>query len=994
VGSPPELEKLVRASQLDEATLADSKVPIADSLLSENTPSANTLWAALDLEDSAPAAERKSDSDTALELPSIESDPPPRGSGREWGKLDSVDSPTPAEAAPRISAPVPQPIAPTASAFGALELEAPAAKVAAPAAQNTQTPSQIALDVTAPEIKAPSQTDVQRTPNAAEKPTSRLRLWIALAAVTVVFLGSGALLGLTRHGFFGTYFIERFLPEAGEQASTAALIQRLEPIAATDSYQDVRKLLAELGKARQTLGLDRDLLSRSLLQESLFIVRFGPNAQSESRAASIEERLRKRGFEASGIELSRGAYALSRHNLTEAQGLIAQAQAQAPKDGYTALVAAELALAQNNSKAAIKQFSQASKSALTGARALWGLARARTMSGDDEQASEFAVDATLAHTPSHASALTAKAQFERQRGEVDSALTHAQQATGTTPVGKAHARGSDEERAAAWTLVAQLYEQQRAWGKAQSAYDAALAADPHRGWALVGAGRALLREQRYKEALARFEAVISRKLLAEEQHSQKIVGPMYAAKLGAANALLALGQKQQAAAILSTLAQEAKDDWQIQVTLGRVLYALGQTEQAEAKIRAAIKIAPTEFDGYLALAELMYQLKRPDDVRKAIALAESKVEMSADVYRERARFELEHNQLDTAEKFYRLAKDKHASDPGVLFGLGTTLRRKERFADARVVFEELSKVDANYPGLALEQGLIYEGLGDAAGAADLFRRALAERPKDHQLRLRYGAALFIAGQLDDAQKEIDAVRQGSPNSADVAYYLGRIALKRGDTIKASEELGRAVAIEPTRAEFHAYFAWALLEKGLLGRASAEADACLTLDQRLAEAHWVRGKIQLRAGTIADALISLKKALTLKPELHAVYGDLGDALEQSRKVPEAIAAYRKGLDYDPLRGDWWYRLARVLLDAGKTAEARSALNRALAQKPKENGDKPPLWFAETHRLLGDVSVPTDVNSAIDHYRTYLQLAPASASDREAVTQTIAKLTSSK
>ena len=85
---------------------------------------------------------------------------------------------------------------------------------------------------------------------------------------------------------FGINLLEPLLPGAGDPVRVRAAIAQAEEEAASDRWVDVRASLATLGNARRDAGLNRELLARSLLHESLFRVRFDDRA-SATRASAI-----------------------------------------------------------------------------------------------------------------------------------------------------------------------------------------------------------------------------------------------------------------------------------------------------------------------------------------------------------------------------------------------------------------------------------------------------------------------------------------------------------------------------------------------------------------------------------------------------------------------------------------------------------------------------------------------------------------------------------
>ena len=64
-----------------------------------------------------------------------------------------------------------------------------------------------------------------------------------------------------------------------------------------------------------------------------------------------------------------------------------------------------------------------------------------------------------------------------------------------------------------------------------------------------------------------------------------------------------------------------------------------------------------------------------------------------------------------------------------------------------VVFDEVGAVDKDYPGLALERGLLFESTGRSADALKAYEGALAKAPNDADLMLRVGCGNVAAGRV-------------------------------------------------------------------------------------------------------------------------------------------------------------------------------------------------------------------------------------------------------
>ncbi|HJL00348.1 MAG TPA: tetratricopeptide repeat protein, partial [Polyangiaceae bacterium LLY-WYZ-15_(1-7)] len=806
------------------------------------------------------------------------------------------------------------------------------------------------------------------------------------AAVLLLLAGAGVALKWTPYGIFGVHFLEQFRAEAGDASSITTTLQQADEQAAPDTWVAVRQALRTLADARRETYLNRRLLARSAVHEALFQVRFGENARSQGREEAILQRLETRGNDAPGIHLALAAHALREGNLGAVPGPLSKARQEAPDDAYVHLVAGEHALAGGQADAAAEAF-QAAVDAGAGARGRWGLARAEQARGDAE-AFATAVRATLEASPRHASALIASAELAHEGGDEAEAIAQLERAAGrAVDEGSERIRASAGERARAWALLGQMHEEAGRRGQARSAYEAAIEADPFAVGALLGLGRVLLGERQFQGALTRFQAA--------EEAAQGLTAPEgeepYAlqAGVGRTRALLQLDQVQQAHSTMQQLAQAHPENPEVALWLGKALEALERDEEAVAAYERAIELQPDQFDGYLALAQLHFANEAPEQAAEALQRAREAVEETAQVRRMMGESELRRGRLAQAEREFRGALEMEPENTAALYGLGVTLRRAGRLAEAGRTLAQLSEIDSAFPGLALERGRIYEALGQAERAVRSYERALEQKPDDLDLVLRLGAAQVAAGQLDAAETSLQRVMAERADSAEAEHFMGRVALARGELPTALQHLARAVRLDPQRAEFHLYFGEAQLESNALGRAIEEVQTALELDDTLAQGYFLRGRVGLRSGAVRDARDDFLRALQLAPGLHAARAGLGEAYDQLGERGDAVRAYEQAVAGDATKGEWWYRLGRLRLDAGRRAEALGALVRAT-----ELGDAledAPRWLANAHRWRAEAHrLGGQRGDAIRHYERYLELAPASDLDRTEVQDRLSRL----
>lgn len=798
--------------------------------------------------------------------------------------------------------------------------------------------------------------------------------WVFPVALIGTVSLTGVALGLfTHHGYFGVYLMEQLLPAAGDPARVAEAIQQAERKSKSDTYGDVRKALTILSDARNEAGLNIPLLTRSLLHEALYQLRFGEDAQSAQRAAAILARLMERNDGSTELQVARAADAARRGELSEANRLLAEAPAQ--QDAYRDLLVGELALLEQQAAQAERAFAAAKRYG-AGARASWGLARAQLAAGKHD-AARAAAEATLAESPRHAGAHTLVGEALLEQGKTAEALEHARIAAGRVAIDGEYARPSSHERAQALALEGHIEEALDHPSEAQAAYEQALAVDPLSVPVLLGSGRMLMRLGRPQDALSRFDSAISARPSATIDARGS--SPLLDAGLGSVQALLALARAPEAFERIKALRAQFPEVAQVTLWYGHTLAALERWDEAEAAFRDTIEKAPKMFAGYVGLSQLLFKRERPEEAARLLSLASGKVDDGAEVRRMLGHSELARNHLPEAVQQFEAALRFDPRDAGALFGLAVTQRKSGDLDAAEQTLNRLTKVDPSFPGLALEQGQLLENRGEYARAIEAYRKALESRPTDSELKLRLGAALVTSGQADEAEGVLNQVLKVRPTSAEAEHYMGRVLFARNETAQAAQRFERAVNFDTLKAEYHMYLGWALLEQGNYGGALSSIEKAIARDPNLGDARWLLGRIQLRTGAVRDALGNFQAALRLKPGRTEALAQMGDAYDELRDLPQAIRSYQEALKKAPENAAWWYRLSRLQLDRGLKTDARSSLSEAVLR-----GDRlrtKPSWLADAHRAYADLLHESKRTAeANDHYRLFLELAPLGHPDR--------------
>ena len=805
---------------------------------------------------------------------------------------------------------------------------------------------------------------------APDGPPSKLPKILGIG-LAVVVLG-GAALQLTSVGAFGHLWISDKI-HAGENVTVATSKGDFaRKKMAVDTFAAAQGAADELVDARKRAPRSRPLGAYAAFVEYMNQVRFGLDP---ARAARVNNFLVDIPSDVTVpyLAAARAAQTAQSGDWAKAKADVDAAIAREPKDGIQhelAILRGEIALALRDPATALSAFNAAHATGAS-ARTSFGIARAQTMARVFPKALA-AVDATLKASPTHAGAMTLRAQlaWDPERNDVAAAKDLAlvldeknRKALGTSELGFALTTKG-------WIMFAR----DRA-GEARTAFDEAVKLDPRNVSALVGQGEVLYADGRFTEAFTRFEEAV---------HKQPTSLP---AMIGSAKTQIALERLSDAKAQLAAARAIAPKDMNVALWLARVEDALGNRKVADELYGKAIDLAdpqtPDAIEAYATYARFLASQGKNAEAAAKLEQARAKLPDTPALQRAFGEVAVSQGQFAQALEHFEAALKKTPSDLGTRFRLGQTYRKMHKLDLAAQALDEVGAIDKEYPGLALERGLRVEESGDVQKALEQFQSASQKAPNDVDLLLRVGAAYVAIGDTEKALPMLVQVRDKRPNSAEANHFLGRAYLKQGglEANAAKRYLERAVTLDPNKAEYHLYVAWAANEAvpAQLGLARAEIEKALQLDHLLADAYWQRGIVERKESQTNDAIKDLRRALELKPARHEAHATLGEAFEDKNDIASATVEWQRAIAGDEKPPYWRWKYGKILADKNANAEAAKHLVYAVEQgkalQPR------PGWLTLAAFEAGETLRKTgQKKEACEHYHLFMELSSSSSPDR--------------
>jgi tetratricopeptide (TPR) repeat protein len=148
--------------------------------------------------------------------------------------------------------------------------------------------------------------------------------------------------------------------------------------------------------------------------------------------------------------------------------------------------------------------------------------------------------------------------------------------------------------------------------------------------------------------------------------------------------------------------------------------------------------------------------------------------------------------------------------------LARALEKRRDYARAAQELEAARALSPQKPEFPARLAYLRLQLREYAAAREACLEFLRLRPKDPAGMFNLAVASFYLGDLDEAERNLaGAVESGSEDDLLAFYYRGLLALRRGDAMRAAEDLGRICSEEPRNRRALYYRSLALSREGSL-----------------------------------------------------------------------------------------------------------------------------------------------------------------------------------
>jgi tetratricopeptide (TPR) repeat protein len=350
-----------------------------------------------------------------------------------------------------------------------------------------------------------------------------------------------------------------------------------------------------------------------------------------------------------------------------------------------------------------------------------------------------------------------------------------------------------------------------------------------------------------------------------------------------------------------------------------VLRKLGRTEEA-AELERTLERPASPLARFLEASRLLLRtapepgsdtlVQRRERAKEAVALLSEAVR--ADPKRALYAFALARatwvaGDAETARAVAGEIEHRWPTEATAWYHIGLARKAFDEEA-ARAAFARAAELDPELEAPLQRQAEIALERGDTGEALAEFSRLVEHAPQDAANQANLAHAALTGGHPEEAVLSARRAVELDPELVQAWDTLGSALYALGRFVEARDAFQRALALEPTGTRLHINLGMTLERLGQLEAAAAELDEALELDPLSALAHYDRAFLGLRQGEGASALEGLARAF-----------------ECDRDRPDPDFPREQALSDLSVA-------CRRALDAGRRAEARSALERIAAAAP--------------------------------------------------------------
>ncbi len=434
-----------------------------------------------------------------------------------------------------------------------------------------------------------------------------------------------------------------------------------------------------------------------------------------------------------------------------------------------------------------------------------------------------------------------------------------------------------------------------------------------------------------------------KKALVEFQRSLEINPSKEIYRLKLSEALLGLGQLQEAEKNLNELIEKNSNSFNAYYGLGLLKVKAGKNQEGIAAFQQASKIDPDNFNVHQKLLEIFRSEKNHlDSIREMEEMVRLKPEEPGlrltlgEMYFENK------NTKKAAEQFQKVLK-LHPENQLAQLRVADWYYEGKMYDDALKLYETALKKNPDNPDIQVKLGKIYLQKRDKANAELAFRKAEKSKTQNSEAYFELGKILTSDLKYDEGQKQFEKAIELNPNYGDAYYELGKIWEVNEKMGNALQYYEKAVEFEPKNTEYIFSLGKTYIEEKKFDNAVKFLKTGIKIEPNNGNLIFQLCRAYRKKGYYTIAIRHCEKALSIIPESDAVNNRLAWLYaKKQKKLDKALKMARKLVIKYPDNAGYIDTLSEVYYSMGNVDRAIKNMETALRISPETRYYKQQMW----------------------------------------------------
>jgi tetratricopeptide (TPR) repeat protein len=427
------------------------------------------------------------------------------------------------------------------------------------------------------------------------------------------------------------------------------------------------------------------------------------------------------------------------------------------------------------------------------------------------------------------------------------------------------------------------------------------------------------------------------------------------------------GAPLQALPFLLRMREIAPDNLDARTKLGLVLQFLGEISEARKEAVAILDLAPIHDEAIILLADTSRTQQEVNETEQRLQKFTDHRRVS--FHLALASLALRKGDLVSAEKEIKQGLTLDQKSPSAhlaMAGLLSLRKDSVRSGQELKIAAELSPVRS---AARLRYAEFQANTGAVDDATAITREITRQAPDYLPAWGCLAKFAYTAKRYDESLALLDNVFNRDPLNLEGRLLQSEIWLAMGEAKLAVEGLDRLNKTYPNVPVAKYQLARAYLLNDNPAQAAVTLDRALALNPDYVEASLLLGETNLRAGEAQPVISSMKGLLTKHPAQTEAQVLLAAAYQSVGRLDDAAAVFRQLVGAFPESARFYLGLGLILRGQGKTAEARTAFEKAQELEPSN--------LAAVEQLLDLDLLSRDFTSAAQKVSRQLEKTPLSA-----------------